>query len=297
MEMEMIGHPRSPSSFTLVAMVLLALLMACATSPRFVPSRDIESVPSLEEGLLLCNEYRAPAPAERPNALEPYVECVEHLAQRFPEPALGAFPVFHRELKLQYGLLRDAYWNAALGAELELAIHALLRALWSGKAPPADRAAPSGFTGQEKTATLRHFPQTARALRAEDWPLARDPLLDPRLESVKAALASLSEESGADEDRTAQAGPAGLEERSRLCARLQDLRRELAYLDRLWRDQTELVKAEQGSERERTLPVVKDRYARKLDALSRELENFRSEIHAARAREGFRLKNCLKGAS
>ncbi|MCM2279617.1 MAG: hypothetical protein NDJ89_16200 [Oligoflexia bacterium] len=271
-----------------------AHLAGCASVPHFAPSRSLETVPSLQEGLMLCNEYRLPRPSERPVELKPYVECLDTLARRFPDAGPEAVAAFREELTLQYRLLREAHWSPGLALELESAIHAVLRALW--RVPPAEPAqlpgkAPLGYTPSERELALKHFPRTAQQLGARDWPVSSSSVVDPRLEAAQAGLAGLLEERR--EVETQSVTPAELERRARLCERVRDLRSELAYLEMLWRDQRDI--AELGPQP--GLRAIRERYSRRLEGAERQLSELRARIAEARARQGFNAQDCMKGES
>jgi hypothetical protein len=274
--------PKNVFATALVACTL-AFVGACASVPSFKPSKPLDQAPSLEEGLLLCNEYRLPAEPKRPVTLRPFLSCLDDLKDRFPAAAAGnvGFTTFRDEFHLLYGHLNDQNWTTRLGTEVEVAIHAVLRALWQGNRPTV--------TPLERDLALKNFPLTAKTLDAQQWNVASNATFDPKLEALKAGVASLTEGERLEERQAGQVGAAESSRVSELCSEYFRLKRETVYLSNLWRDQFDLALLAPQSPLSTS---VREKYTRRLDGALRELEELRPKIADARAKESFRVLAC-----
>lgn len=266
-----------------VMLVALGLLSACASVPSFKPSKPIDQSKSLQEGLLLCNEYKLPPDPKRPVTLRPFLSCLDDLKDRFPSEAAGsvAFRTFLKEFDQSYGALSDDTWTERMGVEIEVAVHAVLRALWQPEAPTV--------TPLERDLVLRNFPITARQLDASKWTVATQAVFDPKLESLKAGVASLSEGESLLENQAAPIEAQQSSEVGVLCNAYFHLKRETAYLGNLWRDQFDFSLLAPQSQ---VSAAVREKYSKKLDDALRELENLRPQIAEARVKESFRVLAC-----
>lgn len=244
-------------------LIALCGLASCASVPSFKPSKPLDQSSSLQEGLLLCNEYRLPDEPKRPVTLRPFLSCLDDLKAKFQAAATGnqAFEAFLTEFHQNYGRLSDAIWTPRLGTEIEVAVHTVLRALWQGERPTV--------TPLERELVLKNFPLSAKPLDAVDWNVSTHATFDPGLEQLKAGVASLSEGEGLQEGR---AGAVGSEQSTSVAVLCQDylrLKREAVYLGNLWRDQFDISLLAPQS------PIgasVRDKYRRRLSDAMRDLE-------------------------
>lgn len=113
--------------------IFLATLVGCASVPEFNFQEPLKATRSLEPAIFLCSSYTPPNHStKRVASLKPYLDCLEELRKTFKE-ALEPSPVhvFHMELKDTYSDLHESYWNEDLSAAYQIAIQALLRALWT----------------------------------------------------------------------------------------------------------------------------------------------------------------------
>ncbi len=249
-------------------------MTGCA-SEKFTPTLPVEQAPSLEEGLILCNEYRLPPNAKRTAALSPYLKCVDELAERHPEPSNVAFARFRDELHLIYHALGDVKWSETRGYQLETAIHALFRALWRKGVPNFEPDA----TSKEQAWVLRYFPRTAKALHAPSWKISDKITMDPGLEKLKAGAASLV----VPREQTSQAP---IQKTAEICGQLSALFGKIGYLSSLWRDQVEIAFLHQST----AAPHAE--YEKNLDEARGLVEDLRSKIQEAHGDGGFNFAAC-----
>jgi len=261
----------------------LLALGACASVPAFKPSKPINQAQSLQEGLLLCNEYRLPVEPKRPVTLRPFLSCLDDLQDQFPGAANGslAFKTFLTEFHLSYSVLSDARWTQRLGTELDVAIHAVLRALWQPATPTV--------TPLERELVLQNFPATAQRLGAANWTVATQAVFDPQLEALKAGVASFSEGEALQESQAVGVSVQQSPEVGILCEAYFRLRRETNYLSNLWRDQYDFSMLAPQSPVSAT---VRAKYTKRLDDALRELEILRPQIAEARVKDSFRVLAC-----
>jgi hypothetical protein len=259
------------------------LFLGCASVPPFAPSKPLDQAKSLQEGLLLCNEYRLPSEPKRPVTLKPFLNCLDDLADQFPAASsgYGAFHDFKNEFHMLYGTLTDQSWSERLGIEVEIAIHTSLRALWQESKPTV--------TPLERALVLQNFPLTAKRLDAANWNVASNVSLDPHLESLKAGLAALSESQTRQEGTSVSLGVDQGPHQAELCRRYLKLQAESNYLNGLWRDQYDFTLLVPRSP---ISAAVRDKYLRHLSAAVRELQDLSPEIADARAKAGFRVLAC-----
>ena len=255
-------------------------LVSCASVPSFRPSSSIESAASLHEALLLCNEYSLPESATRPVALKPFVDCVSKAGEIFPSQNTEEFLTFRDELRRKYGALNASFWTPRLGLEMEIAIHAILRHLWSD-----DHSASSEV---ERQLVMRHFERTADILKARNWNSGAEPVLEPRLESLRASVAGLNDDAQI-EGGSAEIAPENVELFGRLCERYAQLNSELQYLSQLWRD---LVDMSLIDPRSNSNDRARRRYLARLDRAVKLAQDLRAELNRARESAGFRLGGC-----
>lgn len=283
------GKPISFRSALAAAVALSVLLPACAHVPAFRPSRPLAEAPSLPEGLLLCHEYRIPPAPERPVVLRPFLDCLDELQERFPAEAAAddGFRAFRQEFHSSYatlGIGGNESWSARLGIELDLAIHAILRALWQPARPMA--------TAFERELVLRDFPSVARRLEATGWgiePTDGRATFDPRLERLKAGLAGLGAANLPAERALVAEDPMSAGEVALLCGRLQKLKDEVRYIDALRLDVRDFLHLQP---RDPLTHAIAGKYSFRLDAAMRELEELRPKIADARAKGRFRVLAC-----
>jgi hypothetical protein len=262
---------------------LVLVLGGCASVPAFKPSKPIEEAKSLQEGLLLCNEYRLPTEAKRPVTLRPFLNCVDDVQDRFRSEAAGSpqFETFRDEFHTLYGTLSDQTWSERLGTELEISLHTMLRALWRTEKPTV--------TPLERELVLRNFPITAERLNAASWTVSSSLALDPKLETLRAGVGALGGGDQRQEAVASQRSVGASNEVIDLCRRYFRIRDEVHYLDGLWRDQYDLTLLAPHTS---ISSAVRDKYTRHLDAASHELEDLRPKIAQARANGSFRVLAC-----
>jgi hypothetical protein len=205
----------------------------CASVPQFTPSQKIEQAASLTEGLLLCNEYRMPLPAERLVALKPFLNCLDELNEIFnPAGTHIIFNTFQAEMFKRYSLIDEWEWSPHLGIEYEIAIHAIERRISLGESY-------SGiFTPTEQELAQRFFPKTARLLDAKNWKTSSSAQFDPELEKLYAEIAPLlSQESNLLFQVSIPIEPSPLQiQNENQCNKLRKLNGELGQLASLWKD-------------------------------------------------------------
>ena len=263
-----------------------ALSMSCAHVPTFRPSQPIENVPSLHEGLVLCHEYRMPPASKRPVDLKPFLNCLDELRDRFPAVAASeeSFRVFQEEFQLSYHGLNEERWSERLGQELELSVHAVLRALWQVGTPVV--------TGFERELVIRNFPSTAQRLHAMDWEITNHASFDPQLEKVKAGVASFSgdpRQLTESKESSAQQDAAQTLESAALCERYLRLFSDIRYLAALRRDLQDLVAFQPNHPLAQS---IRSKYDARLNAALRETEGLRPKIADGRAKGSFRVLAC-----
>jgi hypothetical protein len=265
---------------SIVILINLLFAAGCASVPPFSPSKPVTEATSLQEGLLLCNEYKLPAEPRRPVTLRPYLTCLDELKERFPGPATAstAFTTFRDEFDRNYGQLTDATWTPRLGTEIEVAVHAVLRALWQTERP--------SVTPLERKLVLQDFPATARSLGAESWNVASGATFDPELEHLKAGMSSLADgEAPVSAGISASQGPLT----ATLCQEYLRLMRETVYLSHLSQDQYDFSQLAPQSPMS---TAVREKYRQRLDNALRELGELRPKIEDARVKQGFRVLAC-----
>jgi hypothetical protein len=266
----------------LVCSTVLFVCVGCASVPTFRPSVAVEGSSSFQEGLLLCDEYRLPIPAVRSVMLRPFVECVDQVAEvHAAVSGTDSFRLFRDELHRIYSLVNDVNWSSQLGADLEVAIHAVFRALWR----EGGGMKVGAYTVDEQALAERYFPRTTRFLRSEEWPTSESVVIDSKLEALSAGLSSLSSGGARSAQGVAQENVAP----ARLCTRYLKLFSEVGYLSQLWLDQQDLNQIDPGS---KASEVVRKKYASRLGAAAGELESLRSDIKNARQAGTLRTLSC-----
>ncbi len=239
---------------------LSTLLGGCATAPHFQPSFPVEKCGSLEEGLLLCGEYRVQPESSRPISLRPFLDCIDDAAASHPGPRAEGFLVFRDELRQKFEKIREEEWSAPRAERLDVAVHSVLRTLWRG----------SRFVGRfskpERAAVLMEFPRTSQILKTSQW--AVDPkrpessgVMDPGLEKLRAGVNAFSL---LQKNR--------LEFQPELRQSLENLIQETEYLGALWEDLLSLRALGEASEPRRKL---EERYRTRLEMARNLLEKNR----------------------
>lgn len=245
----------------------IALFAGCVSAPKFEPTRELSEAQSLNESLLLCDQYQIPSDAGRAVAFRPFLDCVEESVGRHsPDPTHPVWR-FVKDLELRYSTLSEAEWTPQLGSELEAAVHAILRSLWREENILE-------ATQNEKNQALRHFRQTAALLGAARWRVVPAVRLDPDLENLRAGVASLSSlrTSKAASQRSLGEGSAPTDE---VCQKLAELQKQVAYLVALWQDRQDIRQLEPKS----SLPEpLQSRYLTQLKEASDQLQLFRSRF-------------------
>ncbi len=268
---------------TLLILLNFALWMGgCASKPRFQPSAPVENTRTVQEALLLCDQYHAPPDAVRPIALAPYLDCVDDAAARHRDTAPEAFLAFRRELHSRYSSLSDSEWSPSVKREIELAIHALFRVLWSegGWRPRVTEA--------EKKAVLRHFPILADRFAAESWSPHRVVFLDPELEAAKARLAALRKSKG---DPVRTLSPSAV---TQLCLQFAKIEDEVGYLHALWDDLSEMVRLDPRNE---VRGRVEQKFRDRIRNVLLRLEELELGVEKAGAENVISRNVCLRGYS
>lgn len=256
-------HRLGPARGVLASWVLGVLsthLGGCATAPHFQPSLPIEKSGSLEEGLLLCGEYRVEAVASRPISLRPFLDCMDDAAASHPGPRTEGFLVFRDELRQKFEQIREEEWSAPRAERLDVAVHSVLRTLWRGS------RFEGRFSKPERAAVLAEFPRTSQVLKASQW--AVDPkrpessgVMDPGLEKLRAGVNAVSL---LQKDR--------LEFQPELRQGLENLIQEAEYLGALWEDLLALRALGDAGEPRRK---VEERYRTRLETARNLLEKTR----------------------
>lgn len=255
---------------------MASILSSCSTSSRFRTSRPVEETRFIEEAMLLCHEYRLPTPADRPESLDPMVNCVNRAREKHELNKEHPVSIFAEELT-QIATSRknpriegENPWSPQLGRNLELATHALLRAMWRS-------AVDSGtFLAGEKEAALKHFPETTAALQAEQWETGQPvPRLDPELESLKAAFSgTISAQKEEVKKRPAPPACGAAETRQlALRGRISELKEDILELDRTWAELQNLAGLDGSQKLGRSL---QESYGEDLWAAIQELEHLRA---------------------
>lgn len=243
-------------------------LGSCAGTPKFQPSEPIERTRSLNESLLLCDEYRLPVPATRPMALKPYLDCLDEVAQRFPSARLSEnFHAFRDEFHRHYDRIEEDLWTPEQGVAYEIAVHAILRSLWRGEEFTGE------FTPAERENVVRVFPRMARKLEASQWKVSTQASFDPNLEWLRAGITSLM--SPRDELAALSAEPLPPGEQVTtpdLCGRYDRLKTQADALESLRLEEVALARiAPRSPERS----AARESYYRRLETANGELESLR----------------------
>lgn len=256
--------------------------VACATIPPFQTSKPLEESKSLQEALVLCHEYRFPMEGfERPIALRPFLDCIDDASSLHPpNPLTSVFPTFRKEFHDYYDQLQDSLWSRRLAAELETAIHAVLRSLWQ------DRVGTGAYTEAERDYALKHFPKTAELLKAQDWRIAWDHGLDSQLEALVAAVASMSAPVSAASQTPVTPMPQDL------CEKFVNFRTEVHYLQALWKDRQYIAKTNWAA----GLGIaLEKRYRARILVAEGMLADLRAETKDAGIKRGFQAVGCEQG--
>lgn len=217
---------RSRSALMLIALLIIAF-SSCATPPFFNAGEKVAESASLQEALLLCNEYKVNEVVRRPIVLLPYVTCVTDISRTHSMKSNGSFDVFKQELKQSYDLLQEGDWRRSTGIEMEIGIRALFRALWRGNTVSSGDV----YTEDEKLFASRYFPRTSKKIGVSQWRIRDVVSTNMEIENIRAVIASFFVYSY---------GFVG--EASDKCGLLRLLITESAYLAALWLDRTEMVK-------------------------------------------------------
>ena len=266
----------------------LTSLPSCA-SPSFQTSQPLETAQSLPEALRLCDEFSLPEKPTRPVMLRPLVECVSRAGKLFSGSASEDFQTFAEELRQLYADQNGLSWTPRTGLEIEVAAHAILRQLWGAGA--ADRSQ-LATTSTEREMVLRHFKITARAIQAEKWSTGAEPVLEPRLESLRALVAGLADsprEAGNPAKIAPGPGPGNVALFGTLCERYGQLTSELKYLSSLWQDLVDMTLIDpQSALNER----ARRRYFARLDRAVADGQQLRIDMQRGRESAGFRLSAC-----
>jgi hypothetical protein len=211
----------------------LLALFGCASGSQFSPTYPIEKAPSLQEGLLTCNEYNLPKPSRRPNELIPFLTCLDHLSKQF-QTHLGNHPfqTFRLEFHKAYNLIREDEWTDEMGENYRLAVHAILRRLSQGALHYYY------FTRSEQKLAIQLFPKTAVQLKIRNWKISPSAQFDPELEKIYAGIDSLLPENLESELTGSRPFSPYLtpDFSEDFCGNIRILKSSAAQLYSLWRD-------------------------------------------------------------
>jgi hypothetical protein len=264
----------------LLGALVIAVCCSCSSVPTFRSSTPVASAASLEEALLLCQEYKISLNDTRANAVWPYRKCLNEASAHFPSVIYREFDGFLNELNFRSDVLRDDEWGDAAAARWTLAVRALLRVMSNGG---------YGVSLEEKSAIITVFPWTARALDVASWPVASVEV-DPGLWKLQAGIAGIfssSLDSGA-----ATPGAPDSREAFELCIRLKRLKGEVDYLAGLWQDQRNMARIDPDYP---GLNGLAKRYDCRLVKAQEELTTLRERIKVASQAGRFRVSGCARG--
>ncbi|MEO5971088.1 MAG: hypothetical protein ABIQ95_14260 [Bdellovibrionia bacterium] len=204
--------------------------------PPFQPSLPLDQATGLNEGLFYCNEYQMPVPALRPIYLKPFLSCLEELHQTFDSAgAYFTFQTFLSELRKKYSLIEEVEWSPRLGAEYEIAIHAIERKISHGG------IFNQSFTPKEQELALHLFPTTSKLLDARKWDLSRSSQFDPELEKIYAGIASFFSHSPSKNillfEVSVPIEPGPLQtQHEQHCKNLREFEEQIGQLTSIWKD-------------------------------------------------------------
>lgn len=138
---------------------LFGLLVSCASTPDFKPSKPVEEASTFPEALGICGEYSLGSDGdarERPVThaeLVPWMRCFETAIQRFAQARENeSFVLFFHELARFDGKEKDRRAPVARGA-MDLAVKSVLAAV--GEEARGRRRT---YTPEEKRAIGEAFP-------------------------------------------------------------------------------------------------------------------------------------------
>jgi hypothetical protein len=178
--------------------------------------------------------------------------------------------VFRDELRSNYAVLPGAGWSPEIGRDFDVAIHAILRAIWRGEFS-------DDFTKAEKQTVMQVFPVTAQWLGARTWHSVEKTVLDRRLEALRAGAAGLV---GHFRRAAMQTHEPLTETGIALCRDFRKFKDDVNYLVALWNDQKDII--ELGIDGEQFVELVQ-KYEKRLQEARDRLESLQKTVRAVEA--------------